>query len=213
MYLVKQPEIAAGMIGAMGAVLTSSYFTLSEDLKRNKALYSLTEKHKYYQQLMEYLYAIYVKEQEIITSLNKREELKEKISNIKKAKECINPQNIYFSQAVSSRWKEFETNVSLFLSMLSSLTENDNKDLQGALAENLLKQRNGMAEISGAIKEELEITIYTSPNFPVIYQSQDKININISKTESEREDEKPTLDDLTGIIQPNKETPVIKRKK
>lgn len=181
LYLVKQPEIAAGIIGAMGAVLTSSYFTLSEDLKKNKALYSLTEKHKYYQQLMENLYAIYVKEQKIITSLNKGEALKEEeIANIQKVQTYINPQNIYFSQAIISRWREFEANVSLFMSMLSSQEVKEREELRNMLRANLLKQKNGMDEISGAIKEELEIKNYTSPNFPVIYQLQDKIPLNLS---------------------------------
>lgn len=180
LYLVKQPEIAAGIIGAMGAVLTSSYFTLSEDLKKHKALYSLTEKHKYYQQLMENLYAIYVKEQKIITSLNKEEDLEEKIANIQKIQTYINPQNIYFSQAIISRWREFEANVSLFVSILKLQEAKGREDLRNMLWANLSKQKNGMDEILGAIKEELEIKNYTSPKFPVISKLREKIPLNLS---------------------------------
>lgn len=180
LYLLKQPEIAAGIIGAMGAVLTSSYFTLSEDLKKNKALYSLTEKHKYYQQLMENLYAIYVKEQKIITSLNKEEDLEEEIANIQKVQTYINPQNIYFSQAIISRWREFEANVSLFVSILKLQEAKGREDLRNMLWANLSKQKNGMSEILGAIKEELEIKNYTSPKFPVIYQLREKIPLDLS---------------------------------
>ena len=57
----------------------------------------------------------------------------------------------------------------------------------------------------------LIVMIYVACNYQNYKEIKMPKDIKIS-IELKREDEKPTLDDLTGIIQPNKETPVIKRK-